>query len=124
MAAEAKLSELSDKDRRELDSWLNEFSQDWHKGLFLAHSNRIRRLPEGSALGLAGLTGLIEMDMPRQWREGRQVRLETYLQAFPELGGPAEVSPDLIFAEYLVVQEFAGSGDLEEYLQRFPNQAS
>ena len=66
---------------------------------------------------------MVKIDLERQWQRGRQVSLESYLKEFPELGSPADVSADLIQAEYEVRRQFGAPAALEDYLRRFPHQA-
>jgi serine/threonine protein kinase len=72
------------------------------------------------------LTALVEMikaDLNRRCLEGRPVRLEWYLEAFPELGTVETISPELILAEYEVRRRTGDSADLAKLLERFPHQA-
>ena len=54
----------------------------------------------------------------------REITLESYLEQFPELGAPDDVSADLIQAEYEVRKQFGAPVSLEDYLRRFPHQAA
>ena len=102
-ALNPRLTKLSDHDLRVLDSWLVEFDQRWDEGLL---ANRLDQIPPGSAWRLPALAEMVKIDLERQWRRGRQVSLESYLKQFPELGSPADVSADLIQAEYEVRRQF------------------
>ncbi len=119
-ALNPRLADLSDDDRQVLESWLVEFDQGWDEGLL---ANRLDQIPPGSSWRLPALAEMVKIDLERQWRLGRQVSLESYLEDFPELGGPGDVSADLIQAEYEVRRQFGAPLTLEDYLRRFPHQA-
>jgi len=67
---------------------------------------------------------MVKIDLERQWQLGRHVSLESYLDQFPELGSPENVSADLIEAEYEVRRQFGAPLALEDYIRRFPHQAA
>ena len=98
-ALNPRLADLSDDDRQVLESWLVEFDQRWDEGLL---ANRVDQIPPGSSWRLPALAEMVKIDLERQWQRGRQVSLESYLEEFPELGSPDDVSADLIQAEYEV----------------------
>src|SRR5262249_25096496 len=68
------------------------------------------------------LEALIQVDIALEWKQGRQVRVESYLQRFPELGSPDTVSPQLIFAELAARRASTGEPALASYRERFPAQ--
>jgi len=119
-AMNPRLADLSNDDRQVLESWLVEFDQGWDEGLL---AKRLDQIPPGSSWRLPALAGMVKIDLQRQWRRGRQVSLESYLEEFPELGSPGDVSADLIQAEYEVRRQFGAPLTLEDYLRRFPHQA-
>ena len=119
-ALNPRLADLSDDDRQVLESWLVEFDQRWDEGLL---ANRLDQIPPGSSWRLPALAEMVKIDLERQWRRGRQVSLESYLEEFPELGSPGDVSADLIQAEYEVRRQFGAPLTLEDYIRRFPHQA-
>ncbi len=119
-ALNPRLADLSDDDRQVLESWLVEFDQRWDEGLL---ANRLDQIPPGSSWRLPALAEMVKIDLERQWRRGRQVSLESYLEEFPELGSPGDVSIDLIQVEYEVRCQFGAPLTLEDYLRRFPHQA-
>ena len=119
-ALNPRLADLSDDDRQVLESWLVEFDQGWDEGLL---ANRVDQIPPGSSWRLPALAEMVKIDLERQWRRGRQVSLESYLEEFPELGSPGDVSADLIQAEYEVRRQFGAPAALEDYVRRFPHQA-
>ena len=113
------LADLSDNDRQELEAWLVEFGEQWGDG---ALPERARRLPPTSSWRLPALCEMVKIDLERQWGLGNRLSLETYLQEYPELGNPADVSADLIQAEYEVRKQFGAAADLDDYARRFPAQ--
>ena len=119
-ALNPRLADLSDDDRQVLESWLVEFDQRWDEGVL---ANRVEQIPPGSSWRLPALAEMVKIDLERQWQRGRQVSLESYLEDFPELGSPADVSADLIQAEYEVRRQFGAPAALDDYLRRFPHQA-
>jgi Protein kinase domain len=119
-ALNPRLADLSDLDRLVLESWLVEFDQRWDEGIL---ANRVDQIPRGSSWRLPALAEMVKIDLERQWQRGRQVSLESYLKDFPELGSPADVSADLIQAEYDVRRQFGAPAALEDYIKRFPGQA-
>ena len=88
----------------------------------------------GSAAGMsanpsnhrASPSSLIEMvkrDLSEQWEQGRQVNVEAYLEALPELGTPETLSTELILAEYEARKRSGAMADAAQFEERFPNQA-
>jgi formylglycine-generating enzyme required for sulfatase activity/serine/threonine protein kinase len=119
-ALNPRLADLSHDDRQLVESWLVEFDERWDEGRL---ANRLDQIPPGSSWRLPALAEMVKIDLMRQWQRGRQVSLESYLEQFPELGSPGDVSADLIQAEYEVRRQFGAAASPEEYLRRFPHQA-
>lgn len=113
------LVDLSGQDRLELEAWLVEFDQRWDPGLL---PEKVRRIPSASSWRLPALCEMVKIDLERQWKRGNHLSLESYLKEYPELGNPADVSADLIQAEYEVRKQFDATVDLDEYARRFPAQ--
>ena len=85
---------------------------------------RVRDLtPSGSTEYLPALAELVKIDLQRQWQEGRPVALESYLEAFPELGTNDTVAADLILAEYGARCRNGAPAELARLEERFPRQA-
>jgi serine/threonine protein kinase len=72
---------------------------------------------------LPALVEMVKLDLNRQWLQGRPVDLESYLEAFPELGTVETISPELILAEYEIRRQSGESVDLAKLEERFPRQA-
>ncbi len=115
-----RLADLADDDRQMLESWLVEFDEKWDEGSL---SSRLDQIPPGSSWRLPALCEMVKIDLQRQWKSGRQVSLESYLEQYPELGSPGDVSADLIQAEYEVRRQFGAPVTLDDYVRRFPHQA-
>lgn len=72
---------------------------------------------------LPALVEMVKLDLSREWLEGRPVKLESYLESFPELGTVETVPAELILAEYEVRCRSGESVELAQFEQRFPHQA-
>jgi predicted Ser/Thr protein kinase len=119
--ANASLLALSDHERHELEWSLVQFDHSWAGDQLAAW---VQKLPAAhSPQRLAALVEMVKIDLERQWQQGRQVPLETYLETYPELGTVETVSPDLVQAEYEVRRQFRAPADLAEFSRRFPHQA-
>src|SRR4051812_14398995 len=97
-ATDSHLLALSDAQRQLLESWLVKFDQGWdEKRLDVV----LRKLPAPPhPLRRPALIEMVKIDLERSWRQGRHVRLESYLKQCPELGAPDDAPVDLIHAEY------------------------
>jgi WD40 repeat protein len=72
-------------------------------------------IPERQAL----LIDLVHIDLRRRLTAGETVRVESYLERYPELANDPEVVFDLILAEYEVRCRREGSIPFTDYAQRF-----
>jgi serine/threonine protein kinase len=117
----SRVSLLSNDDRQVVESWIVNFDRHWHEGRL---ATQLDEIPPDSSLRLPALAEMVKIDLERRWRSGQQISLESYLGQFPELGGPGNVSADLILAEYEIRRQFGVPVSLEDYLRRFPHQAS
>ncbi len=120
-APNPRLAELSDDDRQIVESWLIAFDQGWDEAILVS---RVEQIPIGSSWRVPALVEMVKIDLERQWQHGRRVSLESYLEQYPELGRPEDVSADLIQAEFEVRRQFGAPAALEDYLRRFPHQAA
>jgi len=91
----SRVSLLSNDDRQVLESWIVDFDRHWHEGRL---ATQLDEIPPDSSLRLPALAEMVKIDLERRWRSGPQISLESYLGQFPELGGPGNVSADLILA--------------------------
>src|SRR5262249_2954574 len=104
-------------ERRELDAWLLGFEEGWNEKRM---SEWVRRLPRAGHPRRAALIEMVKADLRRRWQAGRQVGVERYLKAIPELGGADAVPVELLLAEYEVRQRFGAPCDPAAFGQRFP----
>src|SRR5262249_23504794 len=58
--------------------------------------------PPEDPLRPAALQELIKTELEIRWRRGQRPLLEEYAGRFPELGGPANLSPRLLYEEFRV----------------------
>src|SRR5262245_46257428 len=112
--------QLSEPDRRLLESWLYEFGRTWAPDRLVAQA---RALPADHPLRRPALVEMIKIDLERRWQSGRRVAVEAYLKLLPELGPPDTLPADLIQTEYEVRRQFGAPADLTDFTRRFPNQA-
>jgi len=71
----------------------------------------------------SSLIEMVKRDLSQQWEQGRQVNVEAYLEALPELGTPETISTELILAEYEARIRSGAMADAAQFEARFPNQA-
>ena len=69
------------------------------------------------------LLSRLRADQSERWRRGESVRVEHYLEHYPDLADDAAVLLDLIHAERLYRLQSGEQPSLEEYLKRFPPHA-
>ena len=68
------------------------------------------------------LEELIKADLEMRWRHGQPVGLDYYAGQFPELGGFRNLTPQIIFEEYRIRQQYGDDPHLASYKARFPLQ--
>jgi serine/threonine protein kinase len=78
--------------------------------------------PPGDRLRALTLVELIKTDLEMRWRRGQIIGLETYLEKFPELGGPRNLPATLVFEEYRIRHVHGDRPSIEVYRNRFPDQ--
>src|SRR5581483_7762403 len=112
---------LTATQRSQVESWLEEFARTWNDQALGA---RVKQLPpSGSAVRLPALIGLVQIDLERQWQNGRRPTVEGFLHFYPELGTRDALPVELIHAEYRARQKYGGGANLADFRRRFPNQA-
>lgn len=100
-----------------LQKALCEFESEWLQGRqpridsFLPHHPDERH---------AFLVELVHTDLELRLKAGEPVRVEAYLERFPELADKPEAVVDLIAAEYDLRRRLGGAVDGAEFLARFP----
>jgi predicted Ser/Thr protein kinase len=119
MAALPRLATLSDTERRDVDRWVAELTESWDEKRLKAV---VRTLPPaGDPRRLAALVEMVRIDLEHHWGQGRPVKVESYLRAFPELPA-AGLVPDLIQAECAARRRVGAPADRTVFSQRFPDQ--
>lgn len=118
-APDSPLATLSPDSRRELESLLLQFDKEWSPQKL---GTEAQKLPAGRVLRLATLVEMIKIDVARHWQRGNKVLLDSYLQTYPELGTPAALPADLVYAEFQARRKHNPKLDLTEYSKRFPRQ--
>jgi serine/threonine protein kinase len=120
--ANAHAAALPPDEAAALEALLADFSRDWRDGLLAEVSVQLPAGPAG--FRRAALMAMVEIDLSRQWRQGRRPTLETYLESYPDLGGPHDVPARLIEAE-LAARAAAGEPvEPGSVLDRFPARAA
>ena len=116
------LATLPPAARQLVEFWLQDFDQDWDENRLAA---RVCRLPAaGDSVRLTALIELVKLDLREQWRRGRIVVLETYLESYPELGVPDTAPSALVLAEYELRVQAGMTDDLLDFARRFPRQTA
>jgi serine/threonine protein kinase len=101
-----------------LDEVIEQFEDAWERGDRPAIANH---LPEDPARRPKALAELVQVDLERRLKQGEALRVESYLQQFPELTSQPNVVVGLIQAEFAHRRRSEPTLTLEEYLQRFPH---
>jgi serine/threonine protein kinase len=110
---------LSDAQQQELESLLLEFDQAWEPN---ALTRRTRELTSDDPhFRQVALVELVKIDLERQWKAGKQQKVEAYLQRFPELGTEQTVDPGLLLVEYQARCQVHAPASLRDFQLRFPN---
>src|SRR5687768_5459617 len=78
----------------------------------------------GAALRRLALVELIKIDLEQRWRDRQEgPKIEDYVREFGELAEGDGVPGDLVYEEYHVRKQAGEDVDVQEYYQRFPQQA-
>jgi serine/threonine protein kinase len=119
MAVSVGLAAITEEERQDVESWLAEFEQGWDEKRL---KKQVRKLPPaGDARRLPALLEIVKFDLQSHWTRGKRVKIETYLNAFPELP-QAGLVPDLIQAEIAARRRAGASVKMASFAQRFPDQ--
>jgi serine/threonine protein kinase/formylglycine-generating enzyme required for sulfatase activity len=105
--------------QKQVDEICNGFERAWKSGEPPAIEDH---LPDDQRLRFAVLEELVHVDLERRLRAGEAVRVETYLQRFPELSEQPQLAIGLIRAEY-ELRHADSEVTIREYEQRFPQYA-
>jgi len=80
-------------------------------------------LAAGGVSDPAVVVTVLRVDQRERRRRGQWVPAESYLDVFPAVREDPESAIDLVFAEYLLREQFGDSPTLDEYTRRFPQYA-
>jgi formylglycine-generating enzyme required for sulfatase activity len=119
-SARPSLQTLPADQRRQIERLLEEFRGEWDEARLVREVDRLP--PLGSSLRAVAIVELVKIDLDRQWRRGRGVRLEGYLSRFPELGTSDSVDERLVKAECDVLSDLGLAIDWQQVARRFPRQ--
>jgi serine/threonine protein kinase len=123
MAAVRKLADLTDEDRRALEAWLQECARTWNERSLDDFVHDLRAMVD-RPWQLLALTSVLKLDLKQQWQMGKQVSVDSYLDAYPELGGKSGVPAELIVAEMKARAKAGMPVDLDAYVEAYPSQAA
>jgi serine/threonine protein kinase len=118
MSDPSTLRELSEADWNRLHEVADRFEENWSEHVALADFLP----PAGDPLRQVSLHELIKIDLEIRWRRQHPKFLENYLHEHPELGGPAQLSPELVYEEYRARQLHGDRPEMSTYHGRFPAQ--
>jgi serine/threonine protein kinase/formylglycine-generating enzyme required for sulfatase activity len=111
-----------DKDSGErLQKIIERFEDAWRNG---TGPSIVEFLPPGGTERIEALVELIPVDQERRFKAGVGLRLEAYLEQFPELSTNRDAVLELITAEYELGRRLGWPATVEVYCQRFPNYAA
>jgi serine/threonine protein kinase len=96
---------------------VDRFEEAWEQGLRPAIEDF---LPEEETARQETLWELAHVDLERGLKAGEAVRVETYLQRFPELARCPDKVLELILTEFALRQRLEGNVPQDEYVARFP----
>jgi len=99
------------------NSLLAELRQQWNRGAAPDLEACLRCHPGTTSQELATA---IRFDQREQWRRGQRFNAADYLARFPALADDAEAAVDVIYADFLLHEEFGENPQPEDYQQRFP----
>lgn len=102
-----------------LQEGLKQFVQNWTDRLM---ADTMQQIAPDHALRFPSLVEITHLDMNERWKRGQGLKLEHYLETYPELGSPSTVPLLLIKAEYDIRQSHGDVVDVGEYAQRFSSQ--
>ncbi len=100
-----------------LDRIIEEFEEAWQDG---QSPDIATLLPEAGRARRAAITRLTQIDLEYRYRAGEAVRVEEYLERFPDLGRDPDSAVELIHWEYELRRRSEPGLSIEEYLGRFP----
>jgi serine/threonine protein kinase len=121
VAEEAQKIRSADRSFPAPVSWLEESGQAWEASGLAARLLDLPSCDRSARLPL--LIEMVRIDLRHQWQQGRQVGVESYLEAIPELGTSETIPAELILAEFEARRRSGAPAELAEFERRFPHQA-
>lgn len=119
MAELPNLGDMASGDWQRLQECADRFEDAW-KTTGEADLNKFLP-PRDDPLYSAVLMELVKSELEIRCRRGQTVRLESYLQRFPELAQTASLFPRLLYEEYRVRQMYGDRPALSVFQARFPH---
>jgi WD40 repeat protein len=116
-AVDSHLRYLPSAEWARLEPILRDFEQAWRDGRRPALADY---WPREAGAGLTLLAELVHLDLEYRLRSGEATRVETYLDAYPELARDAAAAIPLIVAEYELRRRRELDLATGAYLRRFP----
>jgi hypothetical protein len=101
----------------QLDQLVRDFEQAWESGRRPALADH---LPEIQAERSLALVELVHVDLDYRLSAGEEIRVEAYLENYPELACNQAIVIDLLAAEHKLRRRRDPGATLQEYLARFP----
>ncbi len=77
-------------------------------------------LAQAAAQGEVPLVSLLGLDLEKRWHAGQRLTIEDYLHRIPSLNERPELLLELLYAEWVLREQFGPKPTLEEYRGRFP----
>ena len=111
------IDKLPSKNAAELEGVAARFEAAWRQGLTPVID---AYLPAEPLQRQAVLIELVHADLEFRLRAGELIRVEEYLERYPELREAPEAVLALVAVEYALRRHLEPNLGLEEYLQRFP----
>src|SRR5262249_17235844 len=70
------------------------------------------------------LAEVVRVDLRERWRRGERPAVHEYLCRFPQLRSAADLTVDVIYAEFLVREELGHKPALADYQRQYPEHAT
>jgi hypothetical protein len=113
---------LNTDDWKRFEEIADRFEQAWRQAAAPTERVEIASFlpPPENPLRSGVLHELIKIDLEVRCRRGQTVRLEEYVQQYPELGPAARLPASLVYEEYRVRQLYGDKPEVGGYRERFP----
>jgi serine/threonine protein kinase len=122
MTSDFLIGQLSEAQRKTVEARLAEFKRMWNEKRLPAE---LRDLPpKADPLRIPTYVGLVLADLRQRWKRGQTPSVESYLEAYPELGDRDSAPLGLIVAEFEARRSARAPADIEDFVRRFPQRAA